>query len=190
MVKLKHARNDSRLTIRFHSIFGSLRAGRGRVWRRAAIVLLASGAPFWAAAQAPDAEFPSDVASIEEVERWIQTNLDITGFVGSGWSPNALFFLSTEQPRPNLFTGARTKVWTEVINRDAAASAGWRSAIAEIQIDCRGMRYRETSRTVYAAAGRQGEARRVPPARAWETVEPDTTMGTTLAEACSRATGP
>ena len=140
-----------------------------------------------AAVAAEDPPFPADPADRAQVETWIGQNLDVTGYSATGWSPNALFFASIGQINLDAYPVTRTAVWTEVINPAAARQAGWRSALVQVDFDCKAKRYRELSRVVYAQAGRKGAGLPGSVVKAWQTPDPDTTMATTLDEVCYRA---
>ena len=121
------------------------------------------------------------------VENWINQNLDVTGYVATGWSQNALFFASIGRLNLDAYPIARTRVWTEVINPTAAQQAGWRSAAVQVDFDCRTKRYRERSRVVYLLPNQKGPARPALVEAGWRKPAPDTTMATTLQEVCYRA---
>ena len=150
----------------------------------AALALMLSAGTAMAAADAP---FPADPADRAQVETWIVQNLDVTGYSATGWSPNALFFASIGQISLDAYPVVRTAVWTEVISPAAARQAGWRSALVQVDFDCKAKRYRELSRTVYALADRKGAGLPGSAVTAWQTPDPDTTMATTQDEVCYRA---
>ena len=147
-----------------------------------AFVLSAQGA-----AAAADAPFPADSTDRAQVEAWIDQNLNVTGYLATGWSSNALFFASIGQINLDAYPVARTGVWTEVISPAAAQQAGWRSSLLQADFDCKTKRYREVSRVVYPAPNRQGAGRPTPAVAGWQTPAADTTMATTLDEVCYRA---
>ena len=162
---------------------------------KCAIVILALFGPFVSQASAatvspptpPPVPFPADTASREVVERWIDDNLDLTGYVASGWSRNALFFASIPQMKVGRYPIVRTAVWTEVIDPSAANAAHWRSSVAAVEFDCTHRRYRDLSRLNYTGSSGSGQSLPGILMQAWQAAEPGSTMGTTHDEVCYRA---
>lgn len=138
--------------------------------------------------RAAEQAFPDDPSDPGAVKRWIERTLDTTGYVATGWSPNALFLLDVERLDFEAFPVVGAAVWTEVIDPLAAIRAGWRSAAVTVEVECRSRRCRELARIVYAGPGMTGPARAGSIDPLWIRPAPRTTMATTV-EAVRRRAG-